>query len=151
MIPLVIVLHYYDHSCNSIYFSRMWFAITIGTSWHKWDEKFRHCNSTFICTLKRKFRSRSPTPSVDDHHLNSGRPRKWRKALYDRDPNVPDNYAPREFFLDAIERNKNLHKYSFGACVKGSCQVALQVRMQELYNKKGIITPFDSYSFTFKN
>ena len=24
---------------------------------------------------------------------------------------------------------KNLHKYSFGACVKGSCQVALQVRM----------------------
>lgn len=47
--------------------------------------------------------------------------------LYDRDPNVPDNYAPREFFLAAIERNKNLHKYSFGACVKGSAQVSLQV------------------------
>ena len=47
--------------------------------------------------------------------------------LYDRDPNVPDNYAPREFFLAAIERNKNLHKYSFGACVKGSSQVSLQV------------------------
>ena len=75
----------------------------------------------------RKFRSRSPTPSYDDKYLNSSGPRKWRKVLYDRDPNVPDNYAPREFFLAAIERNKNLHKYSFGACVKGSAQVSLQV------------------------
>lgn len=75
----------------------------------------------------RKFRSRSPTPSFDEKHLNSGGRRKWRKVLYDRDPNVPDNYAPREFFLAAIERNKNLHKYSFGACVKGSAQVSLQV------------------------
>ena len=85
---------------------------------------------TFLLFKKRKFRSVSPTPSMDDHYMNSGKPRKWRKVLYDRDPNVPDNYAPREFFLAAIERNKNLHKYSFGACVKGSCQVTLQVRLK---------------------
>ena len=81
----------------------------------------------FHNSFHRKFRSRSPTPSFDEKYLNSGGRRKWRKVLYDRDPNVPDNYAPREFFLAAIERNKNLHKYSFGACVKGSAQVSLQV------------------------
>ena len=75
-----------------------------------------------------KFRNRSPTHSKDDSNARKPPP-AWRKVLYDRDPSVPDNYAPKEFFLAAIERNKNLHKYSFGACVKGSCQVALQVRM----------------------
>ena len=73
------------------------------------------------------FRSRSPTPVLEDYYCNSEKPKTWRKVLYDKDPNLPDNYAPREFFLAAIERNKNLHKYSFSACVKGSCQVALQV------------------------
>lgn len=91
------------------------------------DDKNKICEKDTIKMRRRKFRSRSPTPTVDDNNLNSGQPRKWRKALYDRDPNVPDNYAPREFFLAAIERNKNLHKYSFGACVKGSCQVSLQM------------------------
>ena len=75
-----------------------------------------------------KFRNRSPPHFKDDSNARKPPP-AWRKVLYDRDPSVPDNYAPKEFFLAAIERNKNLHKYSFGACVKGSCQVALQVRM----------------------
>ena len=78
--------------------------------------------------MMSKFRNRSPHHLKDDSNARKP-PLGWQKVLYDRDPSVPDNYTPTEFFLAAIERNKNLHKYSFGACVKGSCQVALQVRM----------------------
>lgn len=52
----------------------------------------------------------------------------WRKVLYDSpDSRLGDNYTPHQYFLDAIERNKNLHKYSLSECLVGSCQVALQI------------------------
>ena len=47
----------------------------------------------------------------------------WRKVLYDSpDSRLGDNYTPHQYFLDAIERNKNLHKYSLSECLVGSCQ-----------------------------
>jgi len=52
----------------------------------------------------------------------------WRKVLYDSpDRRLGDNYTPHAYFLDAIERNKNLHKYSLAECLLCSCQVALQI------------------------
>ncbi len=46
----------------------------------------------------------------------------WKKVLYEQNP-FPDNYTPDECFLAAIEKNKNLHKYTFKQCLQGSCQV----------------------------
>jgi hypothetical protein len=46
----------------------------------------------------------------------------WKKVLYQQNP-FPDNYTPDECFLAAIEKNKNLHKYTFRQCLQGSCQV----------------------------
>lgn len=51
--------------------------------------------------------------------------RIWKKVLYEQNP-FPDNFTPDECFLAAIERNKNLHSYTFTQCLQGSCQVALQ-------------------------
>ena len=46
----------------------------------------------------------------------------WKKVLYEQNP-FPDNYTPDECFLAAIEKNKNLYKYTFWQCLQGSCQV----------------------------
>ena len=53
-------------------------------------------------------------------------PNRWRKVLYDTSQKFADNYTPHAYFLDAIERNKNLHKYSISECLNGACQVAIQ-------------------------
>ena len=46
----------------------------------------------------------------------------------------PDNYTPDECFLAAIEKNKNLHKYTFNQCLQGSCQVRKRNRQSEYWN-----------------
>ena len=46
----------------------------------------------------------------------------------------PDNYTPDECFLAAIEKNKNLHKYTFNQCLQGSCQVRKRNRRSEYWN-----------------
>ena len=56
----------------------------------------------------------------------------WRKVLYERGK-FPDNYTPDQCFLAAIERNKNLHKYTFQQCLLGSSQVALQMSVVILF------------------
>ena len=51
----------------------------------------------------------------------------WRKVLYDSpDSRLGDNYTPHQYFLDAIERNKNLHNYSLSECLVGSCQARVE-------------------------
>lgn len=57
----------------------------------------------------------------------------WRKVLYERGK-FPDNYTPDSCFLAAIERNKNLHKYTFRQCLMGSCQVSLQLAFVLLFS-----------------
>ncbi len=53
----------------------------------------------------------------------------WRKVLYERGK-FPDNYTPDQCFLAAIERNKNLHKYTFRQCLLGASQVKIHVLKQ---------------------
>jgi len=60
-------------------------------------------------------------------------PLKWRKVLYDSNSKFADNYTPHAYFLDAIERNKNLHKYSLSECLRGGCQVAIQFNWALLF------------------
>lgn len=63
-----------------------------------------------------------------------GCPKPWRKVLYDSpDGRLGDNYTPHAYFLDAIERNKNLHKYSLEECLLCGCQVALQINFVLLF------------------
>ena len=50
----------------------------------------------------------------------------WRRDLYSASPH-PDNYTPDDCFLAAIERNKNVNKFSLAQCVPNACQVALQL------------------------
>ena len=57
-----------------------------------------------------------------------------RKVLYDSpDSRLGDNYTPHQYFLDAIERNKNLHKYSLSECLVGSCQARDQTNLLLIY------------------
>ena len=52
----------------------------------------------------------------------------WRKVLYDSpESRLGDNYTPHAYFLDAIERNKNLHKYSLAECLQCGCQASLSL------------------------
>lgn len=77
---------------------------------------------------------------------------KWRKVLYDSNSKFADNYTPHAYFLDAIERNKNLHKYSFNECLRGSCQVAIQLNLVLLFYvsffaiKQGQVTSYQLLS-----
>lgn len=48
----------------------------------------------------------------------------WKKVLYEQNP-FPDNFTPDECFLAAIEKNKNLYKYSFKQSLEGACQVRI--------------------------
>ena len=58
----------------------------------------------------------------------------WRKVLYDSpDSRLGDNYTPHQYFLDAIERNKNLHKYSLSECLVGSCQARVETNLLLIY------------------
>ena len=60
----------------------------------------------------------------------------WRKVLYDSpDSRLGDNYTPHQYFLDAIERNKNLHKYSLSECLVGSCQARVKTTNSPIYDE----------------
>eukprot|EP00090_Calanus_glacialis_P036575 TRINITY_DN6250_c0_g1_i1.p1 TRINITY_DN6250_c0_g1~~TRINITY_DN6250_c0_g1_i1.p1 ORF type:complete len:284 (-),score=87.04 TRINITY_DN6250_c0_g1_i1:37-888(-) len=56
----------------------------------------------------------------------NGKMKKWRKTLYE-DNGYPDNYTPPEYFLAAIERNKNLRVYSLWECFSGAAGVGQEL------------------------
>ena len=61
-----------------------------------------------------------------DEVLGCSKP--WRKVLYDSpESRLGDNYTPHAYFLAAIERNKNLHKYSLAECLQCGCQASLSL------------------------
>lgn len=51
--------------------------------------------------------------------------RNWSRNLYEK-TDFPDNYTPDDCFLAAIERNKNLNKYSLHESIACASQVSLQ-------------------------
>ena len=57
---------------------------------------------------------------------HNGKMKKWRKTLYE-DSGYPDNYTPPEYFLAAIERNKNLRAYSLWECFSGAAGVGQEL------------------------
>lgn len=65
-------------------------------------------------------------PDVGEEPAGRRSAGSWKKVLYQK-RDEPDNYVPPEFFLAAIEKNKNLHRYTLAECVRGACQVSLQV------------------------
>jgi hypothetical protein len=60
----------------------------------------------------------------------------WTKKLYERS-GLPDNYTPKESFLAAIERNKDLRLYSRRECLQGASllgrEVSLLITFWSLY------------------
>ena len=68
----------------------------------------------------------------------------WQRNLYTATRH-PDNFTPDDCFLAAIERNKNVNKYSLAQCVPSACQVSLQlcavmlfqVRQCSIYGRRG--------------
>jgi len=53
----------------------------------------------------------------------NGRLKAWRKVLYENN-GFPDNYTPKESFLAAIEKNKDLQVYSLSECFHGAAEVS---------------------------
>ncbi len=60
----------------------------------------------------------------------------WTKKLYERS-GLPDNYTPKESFLAAIERNKDLRLYSRRECLQGASllgrELSLLITFWSLY------------------
>ncbi len=50
----------------------------------------------------------------------------WARNLYTK-TGLPDNETPKECFLDAIQKNKNVRQYAFCECALAACQVSLQL------------------------
>ena len=50
----------------------------------------------------------------------------WRRNLYEK-TGLPDNFAPDNSFLAAIQRNKNVRRWSFAECLIASSHVTLQI------------------------
>jgi len=58
--------------------------------------------------------------------MTNGKVKAWRKTLYE-DHGYPDNYTPPEYFLAAIEKNKNLRVYSLSECFSGAAEVGQEL------------------------
>jgi phosphatidylinositol glycan class C protein len=58
--------------------------------------------------------------------ISGQRPKSWVRNLYTK-TGLPDNYTPDDCFLAAIQRNKNVHRYTFAQCLVVACQVNLQL------------------------
>ena len=52
--------------------------------------------------------------------------RKWKKTVYE-DSGYPDNYTLPEYFLAAIEKNKDLRLYSLWECFSGAAEVGQEL------------------------
>jgi len=60
--------------------------------------------------------------------MTNGKVKAWRKTLYE-DHGYPDNYTPPEYFLAAIEKNKNLRVYSMSECFSGAAEVGQELSL----------------------
>ena len=58
--------------------------------------------------------------------------RKWKKTLYE-DSGYPDNYTPPEYFLAAIEKNKDLRLYSLWECFSGAVEVGQELSVVTIF------------------
>jgi len=60
----------------------------------------------------------------------------WKKILYERS-GLPDNYTPKESFLAAMERNKDLRVYGRRECLAGASllgrELSLLITFWSLY------------------
>merc|ERR1711892_799740 len=60
--------------------------------------------------------------------MANGKVKRWRKILYEEN-GFPDNYTPKESFLAAIERNKNIQLYTKWECFCGAAVVGKEVSL----------------------
>lgn len=60
--------------------------------------------------------------------MANGKVTRWRKILYEEN-GFPDNYTPKESFLAAIERNKNIKLYTKWECFQGAAVVGKEVSL----------------------
>jgi len=78
--------------------------------------------------------------------LLNGGVKRWKKVLYE-DNGYPDNYTPPEYFLAAIEKNKNLVVYSLWDCLCGAAKVGKEISIVLIFwcgysaLKTGILQP----------
>ena len=78
--------------------------------------------------------------------MTNGKLRSWKKVLYE-DNGFPDNYTPKEYFLAAIEKNKNLVVYSMRECFCGAAMVGKEMSIVIIFwccysaLKTGVLQP----------
>jgi len=53
--------------------------------------------------------------------------KRWRKVLYEDNQGYEDHFTPKESFLAAIEKNKNVRLYSLAECLAGAAEVGKEV------------------------
>jgi len=64
--------------------------------------------------------------------MSNGTVRKWKKILYE-DNGHPDNFTPKECFLAAIEKNKNIRVYNLFECFNGAATVGTEVSLVVIF------------------
>lgn len=64
--------------------------------------------------------------------MSNGTVRKWKKILYE-DNGYPDNFTPKECFLAAIEKNKNIRVYNRLECFNGAAIVGTEVSLVVIF------------------
>ena len=78
--------------------------------------------------------------------ITNGKLKSWKKVLYE-DNGYPDNYTPTEYFLAAIEKNKNLVVYSLRECFCGAAMVGKEISIVIIFwccysaLKTGVLQP----------
>ncbi|KAI9662092.1 MAG: hypothetical protein M1831_002788 [Alyxoria varia] len=83
--------------------------------------------SASVATVARKTPERRK-PHGHGHHRSKGiRSGSWKKLLWIKHPDYPDNYTDSETFLDHLQRNPRLQPYEFWPLVADSSAIVQQV------------------------